>query len=338
VEYGDSWDAMGHSRASFSVPVLERLGWAGRVATASSDGSFRIADVEHPGDDLQAVRIPVGRTTYWVEYQPKHLTEVGRSTAGVTIRRQVGDGRVQIVDAAPGNPTALPFPDADLTNAALPVGSSFTTPEDVRITTVATGGRATVQVTFGRPATAPATPVVDYAAQLGGDQYRVRWHKPADNGQIVLGYRVTALASGRSVYLRSTGGTRTSFLLAGGGPSPSFTVEALSQVGWSAAATVVGRAYGPQVTVTSPKKDAHVRAGFEVTLTAAPDAVTGSEPVRAWADLDGVGCSSVQGPGPSYTLHCAQGRSRHATVAVHVVNANGVVTDVSVPVRLMGPT
>ena len=110
VEYGDSWDAMGHARASFSVPVLERLGWAGRVATAQADGSFRIADVEHAGDDIQAVRIPVGQTTYWVEYQPEHLTEVGRSIAGVTIRRQVGDGRVQIVDAAPGNPTGAALP------------------------------------------------------------------------------------------------------------------------------------------------------------------------------------------------------------------------------------
>jgi hypothetical protein len=339
VEYGDSWDAMGHSRASFSVPVLQRLGWAGRVATTRADGEFRIADVERPGSDLQALRIPVGnRTTYWVEYQPEHLTQVGRSTAGVTIRRQVGQGRVQILDAAPGNPTALPFPDADLTNAALPVGSSFTTPEGVRITTVATGARARVQVTFGRAAAAPAAPVVDYAALVGSDRYRVHWRRPADNGQIVLGYRVTALASGQSVYLRSTGGARTVLALPGGagaGP-PDFTVEALNQVGWSDATTVQGEAFGPEVTVTSPAQDEHVRAGFDVSVVAEPDAVIASAPVKAWAELDGVACSAAQGRGP-YSLRCLHGGSRSATVTVHVENALGVVTDVSVPVRLTGP-
>ena len=127
-------------------------------------------------------------------------------------------------------------------------------------------------------------------------------------------------------------------MLAGdGSSSPSFTVEALNQVGWSAATSVQGRAYGPQVTVTSPERDAHVRTGFDVALTAAPDDVTGSEPVRAWAEIDGVACTSVQGRGP-YTLLCPHGSARHATVAVHVANANGAVTDVSVPVRLMGPT
>ncbi len=339
VEYGDSWDAMGHSRASFSVPVLQRLGWAAHVATARADGSFRIADVEHPGSNLQAVRIPVGHATYWVEYQPEHLTQVGRSTAGVTIRRQVGDGRVQILDAAPGNPTALPFPDADLTNAALPVGSSFTTPENVRITTVATGRRATVHVGFGRTAAVPAAPVVDYAAQLDGDRYRVHWQTPADNGQVVLGYRVTVLASGRSVYLRSTAGARTSLVLPGdaaAGQTPGFTVEALNQVGFSGATRVSGQAFGPQVTVTSPTQEAHVRAGFDVTVTARPDSVTGSAPVKAWAELDGATCGAAQGHGP-YSLRCTQSGSRRETVTVHVANANGVVTDVSVPVRLTGP-
>jgi hypothetical protein len=339
VEYGDSWDAMGHSRASFSVPVLRRLGWAGRVTTVTGDGTFPLADVEHPGDDVQALRIPVGHgTTYWVEYQPEHLAVVGRTRPGVTIRRQVGDGPVVLLDAAPGNPTALPFPDADLTNAALPAGSSFTGPEDVRITTAATGRGAQVEVSFGRAAAAPTTPVVDYAARLGDGRYAVRWERPADNGQIVLGYRVTSVASGESVYVPSTGGVRTSLVLPGDGApteDPAFTVEAVNQVGWSGAATVEGRSYAPQVTVTSPQRGARVRGGFDVSLSAAPDEVTGSEPVRAWAALDGVACTSAQGPGP-YTLRCPRGGAGHATVTVHVANADGAQTDVSVPVRVSG--
>jgi hypothetical protein len=338
VEYGDSWDAMGHSRASFSVPVLARLGWAGRIATASASGSFRIADVEQPGDGVQAVRIPVGDTTYWVEYQPRRLTEVGRTIPGVMVRRQVGDGPVQILDAAPGNPTSLPFPDADLTNAALPTGSSFTTPEDVRITTVATGHVATVQVTYGRSAAAPAAPQVDYAARLGSGGYRLRWERPDDNGQIVLGYRVTSVSTGQELYLPSTGGARTSVVVpedAVEGASPAFTVEAVNQMGWSAAGAADGRAYGPQVTVNSPQRDARVRVGFQVSVTASSDAVTGSMPVRAWADVDGVACSSADGAGP-YALTCSAAPSRQPTVTVHVANADGAVTEVAVPVRIQG--
>ncbi len=237
VEYGDSWDAMGHSNASFSVPVLARLGWAGRIDTATVSGSFHLADVEHPGHSLQGVRIPVGGTTYWVEYQPEHSTQVGHSLPGVTIRRQVGHGRVEIVDASPGNPTGLAFPDRDLNNPALPVGSSITTPEGVQLTTVSTGREATVEVQFARQPSPPAAPVAADAVLQAGGGYRVVWRAPDDHGQIVLGYRVTAAPSGAVLFVRSPAGYRTSAVVdvpAGAGPQ-TFTVRAVNQAGWSEA-------------------------------------------------------------------------------------------------------
>jgi hypothetical protein len=153
------------------------------------------------------------------------------------IRRQVGRGPVELIDASPGNPTGIAYPDGDLTNAALPVGSSLTTPEQVRITTVATGRGATVQVTFEDPAAAPDAPVVDSVVQVGGE-WRVRWSAPADNGQIVLGYRVTSLATGQTRYVRGPAGYRTSMQFRaelGESGTPAFTVEALNQQGWSPA-------------------------------------------------------------------------------------------------------
>jgi hypothetical protein len=236
VEYGDSWDAMGHSNASFSVPVLSRLGWAGAVATASTSGSYRLADVEHPGRALQGVRVPVGgRVTYWVEYQPEHSTTIGRSIPGVIIRRQVRDGRVEIVDASPGNPAEIAFPDPDLSNPALPAGSSITTPEGVRLTTVSVGRTATVEVRYGQEAGAPAAPEVSDATLLAGGRYRVHWRAPADNGQIVLGYQVTAQPSGAVTFVRSPGAYRTSAVLAVGrhAGDQTFTVQAVNQAGWS---------------------------------------------------------------------------------------------------------
>jgi hypothetical protein len=339
VEYGDDWDVMGHSRASFSVPTLARLGWAGRITTVRTSGTYQLADVESSGTDLQGLRIPLGGgTSYWVEYQPRHSTQIGRSIPGVTIRKQLPSGRVQLIDASPGNPTGIAFPDRDLTNPALPVGSSLTVGNDIRITTVGTGRQATVQVTYGQAATVPEAPGLSFAAELKSGDYRIHWTAPADNGQIVLGYRVTDQVSGAVTYVRSPAGYRTTFVLPArkAGVAPTFTVAARNQMGWSApSAPLAGKAFGPEVTVTSPTADAAVPDSFDVSLAAEADPQTHSPPVMAWADVDRshASCTSAEGSGP-YTLTCTDvGHGRH-TVVVHVLNSNGVTTDVTVHVRV----
>jgi len=233
VEYGDSWDAMGHSSGFFSAAALTRLGWAGKIQDVTTSGTFTVADVEHSGTYDQALRIRAGTTTYWVEYQPEHSPLVGRTIPGVMIRREVGTGPVEIVDASPGNPAGIPFPDRDLTNPALPVGSSLTMPEDIRFTTVSTGRRASVQVTFDTPAGVPDAPVVTSAVQTSSG-FDVRWEAPADNGQIVLGYQVTASPSGATTFVSGPAGYRTSaHLPLGDGQPQTFTVRALNQDGMS---------------------------------------------------------------------------------------------------------
>ncbi|HEX3221260.1 MAG TPA: hypothetical protein VHR35_01730 [Nocardioides sp.] len=339
VEYGDSWDAMGHSNAPFSAPALVRLGWAGRIPTVQHAGSFKVADVEHAKSGIQALRIPVGGTTYWVEYQPEHSPQVGRSIPGVMIRRQLANGRVQIIDASPGNPTGIAYPDADLTNAALPTGSSVTLPDGLRITAVASGRRtATVRVGFGATAAAPDAPAVDYAARLHNGSYRVRWAPPADNGQIVLGYRVTDQASGQVTYVTSPAGYRTSVSVAApsGSDAPTFTVAAVNQSGWSAESTAVtGRAYGPVVNVTSPVQGSTVDGDLNVNLTASPDTPTRTAPSKAWATIGGVTCSTQLGAGP-YVLQCSGAEAGPQTLTVDVQNTDGVVTETSVPIEVSG--
>jgi hypothetical protein len=341
VEYGDSWDAMGHSRGFFSAPSLVRLGWAGKVQHVRRSGAYRLADVEHAHTANQALRVRAGDTTYWVEYQPEHSPEIGRTIPGVMIRRQVKGGPVEMIDASPGNPTGIAYPDRDLTNSALPVGSSLTTPENIRFTTISEGRHATVRVTFDQPAAVPDAPVV-VAARLVGDGFRVHWTAPTDNGQIVLGYRVTAWPSGATTFVRSPGGYRTSarFPLAKDATEPpSFTVAALNQDGWSAgSAAVSGTVYGPEVTLTSPASGSKVSRSFSVSVEATADGQTGAPPASAWAEVGSVSCSSVAGAGP-YTLHCADpdhvlhGRQ---PLTVHVRNEYGITTDVTVAVKLHG--
>ena len=321
VEYGDSWDAMGHSKGFFSAPALVRLGWAGKIQNVRASGTFQVADVEHSGTANQALRIRAGRTTYWVEYQPEHSPQVGRTIPGVMIRRQVGGGPVEMIDASPGNPTGIAYPDRDLTNSALPVGSSLTTPENIRITTLSTGRRATVQVAFDQPASVPDAPVVAAAAESDGS-YRVSWTAPADNGQIVLGYRVTVSPSGVTRFVNGPAASHTSVLFPiGTGGQQSFTVEALNQDGWSAPSeSVTPLLYGPDVTVT---------------VQAAPDQETRSTPTSAWAEIGSVACTSEEGSGP-YTLRCEHAAHGRQTLTVHVQNANGITTDVPVAVRVHG--
>ena len=82
MEYGDSWDAMGHSRGFFSAPALVRLGWAGHIQHVRRAGTYTLADIAHAHSANQALRVRAGRTTYWVEYQSQHSPEVGRTIPG----------------------------------------------------------------------------------------------------------------------------------------------------------------------------------------------------------------------------------------------------------------
>jgi hypothetical protein len=245
---------------------------------------------------------------------------------------------VEIIDASPGNPAGIAYPDRDLTNAALPVGSSLTTPESVRITTLSTGRRARVHIALDQPAGVPDAPVVTAATQVSNG-YRVRWQAPVDNGQIVLGYRVTALPSGVTTFVRGPAASHTSVSL----PIDlralglqAFTVQALNQDGWSApSVAVTGTVFGPDVTVTSPSAGARLGRAFTVTVAATADEETGSAPASASAEIGSVTCTTVDGSGP-YTLHCDRAPHGAQTLTVHVENANGITTDVPVSVMVRG--
>ena len=157
-EYGDMWDAMGLSDRPYSVPQLQSLGWAGRVATAERSGTWTLRDAEDPGRGFQALRVRSGKVSYWLEYHtnPVALAESTatfeiRGIPGLQIRLDTGGRSLRILDAAPGNPNDyLTFPDPDFVNVALPLGSTFTTPQGVRITLKAQGAtKATVRITRG---------------------------------------------------------------------------------------------------------------------------------------------------------------------------------------------
>ena len=299
-EYGDLWDAMGISSRPFSVAVLQRLGWAGKVVTATKSGTWRLADAEASGSGIQAVRVKISsRVSYWVEY---HTTDVAsekqpgsfevRGTPGLQIRLDTGRKSMQILDAAPGNPhPSLFFPDPDLANPTLPPGSSFTTPQGVRITLVSQdAGGATVQVQRNKKASAPAAPTIMSAIRSVNSGRVTLSVKPgADNGQIILGYQLQRSPGGDSTFVADPGGFKAALEVEdshdGAG---SWIVRAVNQVGTSAASPGVAEHLpAPVLTVTTPAPGSQVAGPYvNVVVDAQPDPLTKTPLSSMWICLD----------------------------------------------------
>ena len=299
-EYGDLWDAMGISSRPFSVPVLQRLGWAGKVVTATKSGTWRLADAEASGSGIQAVRVKVSkRVSYWLEY---HTTDEAsekqpgtfevKGTPGLQIRLDTGRKSMQILDAAPGNPhDSLFFPDPDLANATLPPGSSFTTPQGVRITLVSQdAGGATVQVQRNKKAGAPDAPTIASAIRSVSSGWVTLSVKPGgDNGQIILGYQVQRSPGGKSTFVTDPGGFKAALEVEdfhdGAG---SWIVRAVNQVGTSAASPGVAEHLpAPVLTVTAPAPGSQVAGpDIQVVVDAQPDPFTHTPISSMWICMD----------------------------------------------------
>ena len=158
-EYGDMWGAMGLSTRPYSVPQLQELGWARRVATTRRSGTWTLHDAERSGRGVQALRVRSGNLSYWLEYHTNPVALAASAgtmgisgVPGLVIRLDTGAESLLILDAAPGNPDqSLTFPDPDFVDVALPVGSTFATPQGVRITLRSQGAtQARVHITMTR--------------------------------------------------------------------------------------------------------------------------------------------------------------------------------------------
>ena len=306
-EYGDMWDAMGISSQQYSVPVLRRLGWAGRIASATKSDTWTLRDAAHSGSGIQALRVPSGGSTYWLEYRTDpHATTKSPGAFAVTgvpglqIRLDTGARSMRILDAAPGNPDAnLTYPDPDLVSPALPEGSSFTTPQKVRITLESqTDTSATVRITRGVAAQAPDAPTITSAVSSpASGEIKLTVQPGKDNGQVVLGYLLTKYPGGKSEYVSSPGGTTTTLSMYGtnDGAPGEWTARAVNQVGTSheSAKTSV-HVIAPTVAITSPAPGATVPGpNFAVTVSASPDPIGKAAiayvqvcVVGAWCDVD----------------------------------------------------
>jgi hypothetical protein len=242
------------------------------------------------------VRVKVSaKKSYWVELRTGSGADAKLPALlqGVQVRYQKGR-RTQLLDMMPGSGEG--FDDrgeyfTEFDRATLPEGSSWTSPEGVRITVDSeTPTQAEVKVRFGAPpASAPEVPgpVTATPATHGAD---VSWTAPDDNGATVTKYVVSASPGTVTKTVNAFSDTPTSTRLSGltAGQQYTISVRAVNQAGTSAPAQTTVTPTEPSVTINSPAQNASFTGGAQVSFTYTLDPA-GSSWDQVALELEGSG-------------------------------------------------
>lgn len=175
-EYGDPADTMGDwvPYPGFSSAQADQLGWldpngpSPNIRTFTTSGSLLIADYAAPPSSLRqrAVKIELPSGTYYVDRRnavgfDSGLAGMPGLTNGVQLHLVAGNvdsstflstwaRHANLLDANPATPT--------FTDAALPFGVTFTTPEGVAIRAAQAGADTKVIVSFPPGLSSPSNP------------------------------------------------------------------------------------------------------------------------------------------------------------------------------------
>jgi hypothetical protein len=341
-EYGDELDAMGNRRAGhFNALYKSRLGWLQHSATVRSTRTVTLRPYETTGPGVKAIRLRAGRATYWLEYRTRtgFDREMLPGTAGVQIRYQTGD-RTQLLDAGPGSTTGY----YDFADGHLPAGSSWTTPQNVRITvTRQTPSAATVAIRFRAGAPRAPRPPTFVRARALVNAARITWHRPADNGAIIRRY----------VIRRSDGATRTVARFAGmpasftwnnlsSRVSYRFSVRAVNEAGTSAASApspaVRPLTDKPSIVINSPASGAAVQGIVPIRITATPNSTTRAS-IQSVQWCVRTECTYDYGaPWGQYQWDTRELPNGSYTIRATAADSHGRVASASRTVRVSNPT
>ena len=221
-------------------------GWAGcnsaATVTSHPQGAARAA-TRPRGRGVKAIRLRARGATYWLEYRTRDRAGPRRCPAvahGVQIRYQAGD-QTQLLDAGPGSTAGF----YDFADVHLPAGSSWTTPQNVRITVVRqapSSGDGRLQVPGRRPqgAVRPGPRARPGPGRRGPDHVDSARRPRCDHPPL----RDHPLRRGRRGPCTTFAGLRRSYTWTGLDPSTTyrFSVQAVNEAGMSTKATSAGRA------------------------------------------------------------------------------------------------
>lgn len=319
-EYGDWSDAMGNGPpAHFNIAYKRKLGWAGATSVVTADATRTLTPTEVTTAGLKGLGVKTSTRTYWVELRSGANEDSGihPDCRGVQIRFGAG-GATQALDLLPGNPDKwapigggfLEQVYDDDSCTSLPVGSSWTTPEGVRIIARSGGLTSTqVQVDYGfGAAKAPQAPAVSADTSVP-DKVTLTWTKPSDQGSILTRYEVRQ-TDGTIVKVPSLAGdvrTKTLTVPAGDYTSGRLQVRAVNRVGagvWGDAPAMTVSTLKPSGAITSPAAGASVSGEVPIGFSATANATSGSPISRVELEVDGDlwASKSVSGTNPTGTL------------------------------------
>ncbi|HWL37240.1 MAG TPA: Ig-like domain-containing protein [Frankiaceae bacterium] len=287
TEYGDEYDSMGGSNyaAHFSAPAKNDLAWlTGRKRTlTSAETTFTLPPFETAGAQPLAAVAGVAGTarSYWVEYRQAigydNALPSG-ATGGVLVHMK--DSGI----SAGGGPFLLDVsPQNTYSDAVIPPGGAWTSPEGVRISVGAVSATGAV-VTVKGGADPPVVPSVPLnVSALGGDgSVKVSWDPPTSNGGATIqDYVVTRQPGGTTQTVEGTTLTAGSLT---NGVEYTFAVAARNAAGTGPASTpvpAIPNAQLPSVSVTAPANGATIGGLVTLSATASPHPVS-------LASIDGV--------------------------------------------------
>jgi hypothetical protein len=154
TEYGDRFNVMGgvppggeNSPTHISAPQKDLLGWLPGRSQTATQGTFTLAAMDDQARRLHALRLNTPSGTLWLEYRratgfDAPLASFPGITGGVVVHQPRQTSGSWLLDMTPGS-------TAGFSDAALPVGRTWTTPDGTLTVRVNSAGPAGASVTIG---------------------------------------------------------------------------------------------------------------------------------------------------------------------------------------------
>jgi hypothetical protein len=327
-EYGDDFDAMGGSNyvAHYSASQKDQLGWlAGRKRTLTATSTtFTLPPYETVATaPVAAVAgTTVATRKYWMEYRQAlgyDATLPAGATGGVLVHMR--DTAIALgpflLDGAPQD---------GWSNAVIPPGGAWTSPEGVRIS-VGTVDATGAQVTVDGNAQPPTPPTVPRSlVAVGGDESaHLTWAAPLSNGgATVQSYTVTSTPP---LSLDPVDGAETSLTVPflTNGTTYTFHVAAVNAAGSSATvdAAATPTAQLPSVALTAPAGGAEVSGVVPLTATATPNAVSNQAITGVEFSVDGESIGYADGAPYAYDWDIQNTADGEHTLTATAYDAGG---------------
>jgi hypothetical protein len=328
----------------FSAPEKAVLGWLnGKAVAINGSGSATLSPYETSAG-IKAIKVPgsAGRT-YWLEYRTARGNDahLPKGDLGVLVHMSVAEAagtfpklsQSLLLDMVPHGAQAN-LDESPLVHVALPPGSSWTSPEGIRIT-VSAQRSAAATISVSRHHTARKPTQVTGVRVAGGDSVAtISFHRAMDNGKVIQSYLVTAHPSGRAESFSDfTSATTLSAHFTGltNGRTYTFTVQARNELGVGPAVQsprVRPLAALPSVVITAPIANASVAGLVTISARATANRTTGKpiQQLEFFVDGQSLGSSSTASSHVSWdTALIGSGATGPHTITVKATDSNGRV-------------